>query len=125
VYSTLCMIAGMRRDWTSLDDWSREGERLARRKDLQLELCEFLVWEAVVARHGGDEERGRYLLRRAMTRLGRLKMPPDNHFSEALCTYHELAGDLEQALRVREQELERITGRGQLDYECRARIQIA
>jgi hypothetical protein len=125
VYSTLCVVAGLRRDWTSLDDWSREGERLARRKDLQLELCEFLVWEAVVARQRGDEERGRYLFRRALTRLGRLKMPPDSHFHEGVCAYHELAGDLVQALQVREQELERIAGRGQLDYECRVRIQIA
>jgi hypothetical protein len=124
-YSSLCVVAGRRRDWTSLDEWSREGERFARRKDLQLELCEFLAWEAVVARQSGDEERGRYLLRRATSRLGRLKMPPDDHYHEALCTYHELAGELEQELQVREQELKRIAGRGQLDSECRVRIQIA
>jgi hypothetical protein len=124
-YSALCLGAGVRQQWDRLDGWVREGERLARRRELQRELCEFLGWQAVLAHRSGDEERARYLFRRATTRMGRLQLVACRYFNDPVCTFHELHGDLEAALAVREHELEGIGGKGQFGYESRLRIQIA
>src|SRR5262249_41737228 len=52
VYSGLCEVAYGRRDWDALRDWSSAGEEVVRRVGHQLELSEFLVWQALLAQHG-------------------------------------------------------------------------
>jgi hypothetical protein len=124
-YSGLCEVAGRRGDWKALAQYTVEGERVARRCELFMELCEFLVWQAVVARQSGDDEKGRYLFRRASSRVSRLKMPPDRNYFDAVAVYHNLVGELEEELELRQKELKSILGMGRLAYEARLRIQIA
>ena len=87
-----------------------------------MELSEILLWQALSARHSGDEEKGRRLYRTASAKLGRLKMPLKQGGYDALAGYHETAGDLSAALSVRDQELRTVQGKGRPAYETRCRI---
>jgi hypothetical protein len=124
-YCDLCEIAWRRPDFEALAQWSAEGERAARRENLQMELGMLLMWQAVAARKGGNDERGQYLCRRAASRVSRLGMPPTSGYYTALSAFHTLGGDLTTALQVRRRELESIAGRGRLAYECTCRTEIA
>jgi hypothetical protein len=123
-YSGLCEIAWRRGDWDELRELAELGEQAARQSDLQMELSEFLLWQAVLARHEGNEERGRRLHRQSTARVARLRMPPDRAFYDAVCEFHQLGGEPARALQARRRELRAIAGMGRLAYEarCRARI---
>jgi hypothetical protein len=116
--SHLCWIAHHRRDWPALADAAEMGETAARTVGHQMELCEFLAWQAVLARRDGDELRARRLFTTAASRLARLRMPPESGYPEAIAYFHELAGDLDRALQTRDQELAAVRGTGRFAYEC-------
>jgi hypothetical protein len=123
-YRALCRIAWARHDREALQAWATQGERLARRRELQMELSVFVLWQGALCRHAGDEERARYLHRRAVARAGRLGRPPIGAYFGALCAYHDLGGELDLALQVRRRELELILGKGMFFYEAEARLYI-
>jgi hypothetical protein len=124
-YSDLCDVAWRKRDWKALDEYTREGEKVARRRDLQMQLCEFLMWEAVLRAHEGDTEKSLYLHRRALSRAGRLRMPPTETFFDAHTAWHTLREDLTQALAVREGQLKMLAGKGRFITLCRCRTRMA
>jgi hypothetical protein len=121
--SRLCHVAFRAGDFTSLASWAEAGEEAARQEDRQEDLCEFLMWQALLARREREEARARRLWARVRTRLGRLSVPPGEPYYDALCAYHEAGDDLESALNGREAELEHLAGKGRLDQECRARVE--
>jgi hypothetical protein len=122
--SDLCLLASKRDDRKSLLQWAEAGELSARRSDLQMQLSEFLIWQAYVARSEGDEERATYLARRATSRAGRLRMPPTPAHFESQCRLHGRGNDLERVLEIRRHELGRITGKGRTIYEVRTWLRI-
>jgi hypothetical protein len=121
-YSMLCEVDWKLGDWQALAEHAAVGEELARRVGHSLELAEFLLWQALLARRAGDEERGRRLCRRAAARVGRLRMPPDVFYHDALCAFHEQGGGVEAALRAREEELGLLRDKGRFAYECRVHV---
>ncbi|HKB38658.1 MAG TPA: hypothetical protein VKD72_19595, partial [Gemmataceae bacterium] len=118
----LCEIAHRRQDWEALREWSGEGEALARRTDEHLKVAEFLLWQALLARRDGDEELARRHLRRALSRSRRVRSLPGTAYYNVLCAYHELGGELDRALEVRDLELRRLEGKGRLHDETRCRV---
>jgi hypothetical protein len=118
-FAALAEVAWKRKDWSLLTEAAAAGLDLVRRVGHQVEHSGFLMWQAVIARHRGEKDRalGRYL--QAVSRIERVRMPPDGSFFEARCGYHELAGEMADALAVRDGELARIGNRGRLAYECR------
>jgi hypothetical protein len=118
----LCDIAYRRRDWEGLREAALAGEEVARRRDRPRRLAELLAWQAVLARHDGDEDTARRRVRQAAARLGRLKAQPGQAYYDAVCAYHELGGELEQALEVRGRELNGLLNTGRHHYECRCRL---
>ncbi len=118
----LCEIAHRRQDWDALREWSTEGETLARRTDEHLKVAEFLLWQALLARRDGDEELARRHLRRALSRSRRVRSLPGTAYYNVLCAYHELGGELDRALEVRDLELRRLEGKGRLHDETRCRV---
>jgi hypothetical protein len=121
-YCTLCQLAATVGDWKTLDEWSGIGEKLARQVGHDCELAEVLAWQAVAARQLGDEERARRVFQTATGHMGRLQMPPKQPYFDALVQYHELTGDLDRAVAVRDAELRTIADKGRLLYECRVRL---
>src|SRR5262249_38654187 len=109
-YSGLGEVAWRRRDWALLEEAAAQGEDAAPKSDPQMELAEFILGQAVLARHKGDEERARRLYRRATGRVSRLQMPPDRAFYDGLCGFHELGDEPDKALQARRAELKEIAG---------------
>src|SRR5205085_11512909 len=110
------------RDWEELARWAAAGEHLAGEISYRYELALFLLWRALCARHDHDEETARRLCRRGTAMMGRLGQQPGESFFDALAAVQELGGDLRSAWKVRESELETTLGKGQLAYECLARL---
>src|SRR5262249_58093106 len=102
---------------------ARDGEA-HKRSDVQMDISEFTMGEAVVARHKGDEERARRLYRRATGRVSRLQMPPDRSFYDGLSGFHELGNEPAKALQARQVELKEIAGMGRFAYETRCRLRV-
>jgi hypothetical protein len=83
-----------------------------------MELCEFLAWQAAVARRERDELRAGRLYMNASSIMKHVSMPPDREYPDAIVAFHELAGELDQALQLRTWELVRIEDMGRHAYEC-------
>lgn len=119
----LAWIGWRQGDWEAVADAADRAEELAPVVDQsQGELAEALLWKAVLARRGGDESRARRCGRAAVARMARLRSPPDQHYQDALALFHELGGNLDRAIAVRDRELIGIANRGRLAYECKVRI---
>jgi hypothetical protein len=123
-YAGLAEIAWRRGDWEVLAEAAAACEEVARQVGHQVEQAGALMWQALAARHGGDEGRAGRLYRQSAARMARLRMPPDASYFDAECAFHELAGQLDRALRVREVELATVGGKGRLAYECQGHIKL-
>jgi hypothetical protein len=122
-YSHLCELAWQRRDWEGLAGLAAAGEELARQVGHQLELAEFHMWQALLARRAGDEESARRRWRQATRRVAQLGMPPDHIYFDAVCAYHEHGGEGPLALAARGRELELLAGKGRWAAEVRCRTE--
>ena len=116
-YKQLCYIAFQRADWEALAGWARAGEQAARGENHY--LIEFLAWQALIARRDGDEAAARRYYRHATSLAGRMGATPARAYFDALCAYHEAAGDMERALRIRERQVATPQERGQTTGACR------
>jgi hypothetical protein len=121
-YSHWCELAWLRGDGDLLGEVAAAGEELGRQVGRKLELSEFQMWQALLARRAGREEQARRLWRQAAVRVGRLGMPADHVYFDALCAYHEEVGEREEALRARDHELSLLVGRGQWAAEVRCQV---
>ena len=118
-YSGLCWMAYRKEDWPKVATWARIGEEAARATgNHQLELCEFLAWQAVLARRDGDDLRARRLHMQVASKMSRLRSPPEREYPDALALFHELNGELDKALQVRDWEWATIENHGRLACEC-------
>lgn len=124
-YSHLCEIAHQRGDWPALRGWALAGEAPARLAGHQLELAEMQTWLALLARRDGQEAEGRRLCRAGARRVAALGMPPDHIYFDALCAYHEQAGEWAQAAEGRRRELGLLVGKGRWAAEVRCRLRLA
>ena len=71
----------------------------------------------------GEEGRARAGRRLAVAQMSRLKQRPTRHWFNALCAWAWHENDAAAALRVRDEELATIVGRGQLGYECYCHVE--
>jgi hypothetical protein len=122
-FSHLCEIAYRRHDWQGLAEHGALGEELARQVGHILELGEFLMWQALLARRSRNERRGVWLSVQAKRRVGQLGMPPDHIWFDALCAFHEQAGELKEELEARDAELALLRNKGRWAAESRCRIE--
>lgn len=121
-YKALCWVAFRREDWASLAHWSELGEEKARQADYRYELGLFLLWRALVALLRQDRAAASRWHRLATATMERIGQSPGESYYDTLARYAEEAGQLVQAWHIREQELARLQGKGQLAYEAQVRI---
>jgi hypothetical protein len=121
-YAGLAEIAWRRGDLSALGEAAAAGEEVVRQVGHKVELAGFLMWQALLARHAGEEGRAGRLYRQSAGRITRVRMPPDSAWFDAESAFHELGGELGRALLVRDRELDLIGGRGRLAYECRCHV---
>jgi hypothetical protein len=123
VNADLCWLSWRLGDWEAVAGYAAATEEVARRvHQSESELAEALLWQAVLARRGGDEETAKRRHRAATARMGRLRRPASDEYFDALVLYHELGENLGLALKVRDRELQTVAGTGQLAYECQAHL---
>jgi hypothetical protein len=122
-FSHLCEIAYRRRDWPALAEQSAVGESLARQVGHLLELAEFLMWQALLARRESDPLFSVRLCQQAKRRVAQLGMPPDHIWFDALCAYHDDAGELAEELAARDAELALLRNKGRCAAESRCRME--
>lgn len=120
-YSHLAELSWARQDWEGLHERACLGEELAQETGHQLELAEFHMWQALLARRSGNEERAQRLWRRSTRRVAQLGMPPDHIFFDAITAFHEQADEFHLALRARDHELTLLLGKGRFASEFRCR----
>ncbi len=123
VQGGLCVVHFGRGEWDRLGGAAALGEEAARKAGHKLVWSECVLWQALVARRGGEEDRARLLYTRATAQVGRLRMPPDGSYFDALCAFHELGGQPEAALAARDRELQNVEQQGRLACECRCRVE--
>jgi hypothetical protein len=119
---TLCYLSNRRKTWADIAGWAEAGEELARRRGYQQPMSALLMWQATVAQRAGEKAKAKRLYRSASSRLGRLKAPLTSESYDAICSYHELAGNLEKALGLRDQQLQEDAQRGSVFGEFQARL---
>lgn len=124
-YSGLTEIAWRQGDWALLEESARLGEAVAAEVGHKVEQAGLGLWRALAARRAGREAEATAHHRRAAARLRHMGMPPDCSYRDAECAFHEAAGDLAQALAVRDAELAAIAGRGRHAYETACRVKRA
>jgi hypothetical protein len=122
-FSHLCEIAYRRSDWPGLTDQSVLGAELAAQMGHQLELAEFHMWQALLARRAGNEPLATRLAGQAKRRVALLGMPADHIWFDALCAYHDQAGELAEELAARDQELALLRHKGRWAAESRCQIE--
>jgi hypothetical protein len=121
-YSGLAETAFRHGDDEALEAAAESGEDMARQVGHQVELAGFQLWRALVARKRGQESQAVQLYRHAVARLDRLGMPADSSYRDAECAFHEVKGDLDRALAVRQSELRAIEGKGRLVCEAQVHV---
>jgi hypothetical protein len=117
-YASLCWVAFQTGDWQSLAGWARCGEQSAGELGQPPRAAEFVMWQAVCARRGGDARTARRQHRRGVSLAHRLGQVKANYYWDALAAYHELGGDIAAALSSRRAEFGRLRGQGRLADEC-------
>jgi hypothetical protein len=90
----------------------------------QVEVACACLWRAVSVCQTGDHSGSERLRRRGVRIMDGLGVPPPDGYFEALSRCHELAGQLPEALAVRQRELQALRSQGRTiaevhgDYEC-------
>lgn len=97
-------------------------ERSEGRSDLQRTRASALIWLAVTGRAAGDEQAALRSFQQGTRWLERLDSR-DEICADALARYHELGGDLEEALGIRDRELAVVTRKGMNHRACRVEIE--
>jgi hypothetical protein len=116
-YSAMAEVAWKRGDWAGLQEAAATGEEVTLLVGHQVELAGFFLWQALLERRAGREEKALRLYRQADQRIVRLGMPPDSSYRDAECAFHEQAGHLDLALAVRDVELGQLRDRGRFFRE--------
>jgi hypothetical protein len=121
-YSAMAEVAWRRGDWAALAEAARLGEEMTRQVGHQVELAGFFLWQALLERRAGGEEKAMRHYRQAGQRIARLGMPPDSSYRDAESAFHEQAGHLDLALAVRDAELGQLRDRGRLFREASSHV---
>lgn len=116
-YMTLCRIAHERGEWDNLREWARAGEECARDADRQDGVAEFLMWQALTAAKAGEKQEAARFAALGEARARQVAAVRPGYY-DALAAYHEALGEMDEALKVREQELTILQGSGQTFWEC-------
>jgi hypothetical protein len=118
----LCELAYHKGDWQTILDVVKEGQLYAQRADRKQKRIDFLAWEALALRKLGSEDSAATIYRTAVAQMSRLDVVPSESYYKALTAYHEANGDFADALKMQDEHLGHLTGKGQIGLECEVRL---
>ncbi len=123
VYRDMCYLAWRKEDWETLASFADQFEKTSRgRENRKTDLVEALIWKAILARRKGEEPEAKRLYRNAVRRSKSLHQNFDMEHYDAWSYFHQLGEDLKQAVKIREEQMAAIQGKGRYGYECDTRI---
>jgi len=108
-YEILSRVAYAEGDMALALSYTKERERYARMAPILRSIADALMWQAVFARRLGDKGGSQNLLQRGLAEYERYDLPRRLTYYNVLCELHELNGEAEKALTLREQQLEDVT----------------
>ncbi|GAB4462174.1 MAG: hypothetical protein OHK0029_28570 [Armatimonadaceae bacterium] len=120
-YAELCGIAYKEGDLENLRHWSRSGEIFFGRMSDEQSNRELLMWNAYAERAIGNAERAEILFRKARKATLDAAVVPHVGYFDAWSAYHEAGAEWEEALAVRDTELEERIGDAPF-AECHCRL---
>lgn len=97
-------------------------ENAARMASLPSSVANSLLWEGVILRYLGETGKAESAILRGMGDYNALNLPKHSAYYHILASYHEARGDFEQALSLRDTELELTIASGSLNIEFACRL---
>jgi hypothetical protein len=122
-YAGLCEIAYERRQWAKLEEFTQEGEPIARKAEHVAVLAELLAWRALSERYREHREPATRFLRDAAAKQNALQTPPRPGYFAARVAYYDVGEQPAEALHAYDEALAAVSDRGQLLRECRLRVE--
>ncbi len=114
----LCHYHYLKNDVETARHFATLGETHARRSDRLASAAEFTTWQALFARLNGDAEQAHMLYSLSQQRFKKLGVKPSGGFYQAAADYFDLEGQVDEAVRLRRQELQEAKDSGSVWYEC-------
>lgn len=122
-YNMLRQIAYARGKIAQSFDYAYSSSMNARRARLQNSIANALLWQAVCAIRLGQNERAAELHQQGIAQYDRYQLKKLPGYYNAVCEYLELSGNIEGALRLRQEEIANINQLGSIDYTAYAHLQ--
>lgn len=104
-YGMLCRFHYLKGDLDAAEQYAAAGEQCAQRSERKGSLASLLAWKALFSRKRGEIHYAELCYQLATSKMKALGRTPYSAYYEALCDYHELAGEPEKALVLRDQQL--------------------
>lgn len=104
-YSLLCHYAYLRGDLQIALKYALDGETAARRCDRRASIAALLAWQALLRHKLGEPAVAEMIYRQATARMANLGIVPYETYYDAVCEYLELTDRIEEALRLRGNQL--------------------
>jgi hypothetical protein len=108
--------------WDDLLDCARHGQEALVGDRYDVWKVEMIAAEALACRKLGEEAAAQTAYRRATARAAASRRVPDSDYTDFLCAFHQMNGELEAAIALRQRQLQVIAGRGQHYWEVLARL---
>ena len=86
-------------------------------------IADALIWQAVYTLKLGQAGEAQKILQLALDHYRRFNLAPALTYFDALCAFHEISGDNQRALQLREQQFEDLQLRGSLHDLAKAHLQ--
>jgi hypothetical protein len=125
--ATLCEIGFRKNDVRLIAEASREGELAARASNNLRDVATLTAWQAAVGKHPNapyafklNANKRFQLATDTMRHVGSL---PNDDYYDALAAYHEWSGDIDKAVKTREEQLGKLEGMGKLKRIAEAKIE--
>jgi tetratricopeptide (TPR) repeat protein len=101
----LSRIAYARGDLLDALSYAKERERYARYPPILRSVADALLWQAVLTWRLGDKGTAQSLFQQGIAEYERHDLPKRGTYYHTLCEYYELSGEIERALKLREEQL--------------------
>jgi hypothetical protein len=125
-HARMCEVVYARRDWRQMihfatvgDQWGRSNSSLAEH------MVFFQACLALAHRRLGRESEAQTYYRLAVSRASTVAANMLKAYYDVLCDFHEMEGELQAAVNLRDRELDEIRGKGALYREARSRLERA
>jgi hypothetical protein len=115
-YNLLLRIEIARKHFDLALSHAEQFEETAREGGLEMSIAEASLWQAALNRKTGDAVAGSSHLMRGLTRASNLGVIKSREYFDAVGGYHEVGGDWEKALALRDEQIQYLDGRNNPDF---------